>query len=139
MKRRTRRVKMAPVMEYGGRWLNMKELAAATGLSYYNLSDRYSSGDRDEDLIRPLNAPRKRKKPPAPRKDCGPFRHEPKRQPNLARVQAEREARARVRAALTAALSAPLIGEDILSRDERNSIHRRVGSGLRWHGEVDVA
>jgi hypothetical protein len=141
-----RKPKGTVVLEFGGKKTLATDLAAKTGLSYYCLIGRYQAGDRDDDLVRPLGTKSRRwlalkaaKPKVVTRKDPGPARHVPKRQPNTERAQRERDAREREKAGLVAAFSRPLISEDILSPDERNSIHQRIGSGLRWHSEVDIA
>lgn len=128
----THRKNMAPVMIYRDEPVNRLQLAAATGLSYYVISDRYLSGDRDEDLIRPLNAPRTRKKPPAPRRDFGPTRHTQKRKPNAARTEARRAAVERAKAEHAAVFCAPLIAASLLSSEERKQIRESILGRQRW-------
>lgn len=130
----TRRKKLSTVIVLDGKPMNMVELAAHTGKSYYLLSDRYHSGDRDEDLIRDVGAPRKRRvegKVHA-RKGLAPFHHAPKRELNAERTQKERDARAREKAGLAEVFLPPLIGEDVLSPDERKEIRQSVIGRQRW-------
>lgn len=130
----SRRKKLSTVIVLDGKPMNMVELAAHTGKSYYLLSDRYHSGDRDEDLLREVGAPRKRKveRKVHARKGLGPFHHAPKRQLNTERAQLEREARERVKAGLVAAFSAPLIAASLLSSEERREIRESVVGRQRW-------
>lgn len=141
-----RKPKGTVVVELGGKKLLATDLAAKTGLSYYCLIGRYQAGDRDDDLVRPLGTKSRRwlalkaaqPKAASSRKDLGPFHHARPKPKNTARANTARDATQRARADLAAVLSAPLIDAQLLTPDERNAIHHRVGSGLRWH-EVESA
>jgi len=130
----TRRKKLSTVIMLDGKPMNMVELAAYTGKSYYLLSDRYHSGDRDEDLIREVGAPRKRQQPRVPQKDSVAIHRLRKRQPNAERVEARRAAIERTKAAHAAAFSAPLIEHELLTRTERKEIRESVIGRQRWWG-----
>lgn len=129
----TRRKRLAIVMTHQGTQMNVKQLAEATGLSYYLLSDRYQSGDRDADLIRAVGAPRKRivVRKAVARKGLGPFHHARKHKVNTDRAQKERDAREREKVGIAAA-SLPLIAPDLLSSEERKVIREGVIGRQRW-------
>lgn len=123
------------IVELDGEQLTLRQLARRSGIAYPTLCRRWHTGDRGEDLIRPLS-PGRQSKQQVDLAEMRNTKRELLRQRHLAKLAKEETRRKQLcelREQRVELLTRPLISADLLTGDERQQIRSAItGRRQRW-------